>query len=89
MKMILGEMVCDELRWMELIQDRDQSWMLASGCSTFLFRCNSEATERSLMDGGEHGAQGFPLFALGCTPLQPLANLIVSKTLLARQDCYC
>lgn len=67
MKMIPGEMVCEQLRWMELIQDRVQSWMLASGCSTFLFRCNSEATERSLTDGGDNVVQGFPFYALSCT----------------------
>lgn len=72
---------------MELIQDRVHSWMLASGCSMFLFRCNSETTERSLMDGGDDGAQGFPLYALGCT--LPPASGQSHKTLLASEDCYC
>jgi hypothetical protein len=63
MKMSLREMICEDCGWMKLIQDGVQSWKLVFGCSTSASCSNSKATERSLMDGGDDGAQGFPLYA--------------------------
>jgi hypothetical protein len=38
----------------------------------------AEATERSAMDGGDNGAQGFPLSAYYCIPLQLLPTKFLS-----------
>jgi hypothetical protein len=47
---------------------------------------HTEAKERSPTDGGDEGAQSFPLSAYCCSPLQPLANQPKALAISERYD---